>query len=113
MKSKIAEELFHGAEGYNCAQAILKTFQQECKVDEQAIFEASRNGGGRAEEGICGALHAAHQLINDKEQREKMDRDFIDKGSSIRCREIRKSRQISCKQCVELAAVNVQRILKI
>ncbi|WP_185957550.1 C-GCAxxG-C-C family (seleno)protein [Saccharicrinis carchari] len=111
MKTKIAEQLFHGAEGYNCAQAILKTFQKEFEVDEQAIVAAARNGGGRAEGGLCGALYAAHQLLGDNPLQQKIDMDFIAKGSSVRCREIRTERRLSCKQCVSLAAQNLQGML--
>lgn len=113
MKTKIAERLFHGAEGYNCAQAILKTFQQEFNVDEYAILDASLNGGGRAEGGRCGALHAAHQLIGDKNFQQKIDSDFIAKGGSVLCREIRRDKVMGCKECVILAAECVQETLKI
>lgn len=110
MKTQIAKELFHGAEGYNCAQAILKTFQQEFNIAEYTILEASLKGGGRAQGGLCGAVYAAHQLIGDKNLQQKIDGDFIAKGGSTRCREIRKNRQLSCKDCVVLAAKNVQEI---
>ena len=112
MKTKIAEQLFHGSEGYNCAQAILKTFQQEFDVDERAILEASRKGGGRAEGGLCGALHAAHQLVGDKNLQQKIDSDFIAKGGGVQCREIRRNRQLSCIECVKLAAENVAEMVK-
>lgn len=113
MKTNIAEQLFHGAEGYNCAQAILKTFQQEFKIDENAILEASQKGGGRAEGGLCGALYAAHQLIQNNNLHQKIDSAFIAKGGSLQCREIRKNKQLSCKECVVLAAKNVEEIVKL
>lgn len=112
MKPKIAEQLYHGAERYNCAQAILKTFQQEFKVDEDAILEASLKGSGRAEGGLCGAVYAAHQLIGNEKLQQKIDGDFIAKGGSVQCREIRKNRLLSCRECVVLAAKNVQEIIK-
>ena len=50
-------------ESLNCAQAILKGFQQEFGITDQEIEEFRNNGGGRAEGGICGALFAAEKLL--------------------------------------------------
>lgn len=111
MKTKIAEELYHGKEGYNCAQAILKTFQQEFKVAESTIIEASEKGRGRAEGGKCGALYAALELAKTKEQQHKLNYAFMTNGASLSCKEIRKARKMTCKECVRLAAKEIQNIL--
>ncbi|MCW3807542.1 C-GCAxxG-C-C family (seleno)protein [Plebeiibacterium marinum] len=109
MKIKLAEKLYHGKEGYNCAQAILKAFQPEYSISEHIITKASENGTGKAENGICGALYAAHYLLKEPTNINKINQDFIVKGGSIRCKEIRRNRKLSCKECVKLAAENLQR----
>lgn len=111
MKAKIAENFYHGKEGYNCAQAILKTFQQEFLVDENLIKEASLKGRGNAKGGICGALYAALQLTNNKQLQQKITTSFYTEGGSLCCKDIRKARKMTCKECVKLAAENVQKIL--
>ncbi|WP_430817256.1 C-GCAxxG-C-C family (seleno)protein [Carboxylicivirga sp. RSCT41] len=108
MKIKQALELFHGKEMYNCAQAIFKTFQAEFNTSEQIIYEARRKGGGRAENGYCGALYAAQQLLDNTPQLDTLNAAFEMKGGSRRCREIKRTGKLSCKQCVALAATVVQ-----
>ncbi len=108
MKIQLAEKLYHGKEGYNCAQAILKAFQHDYNVSECVIDQASEKGRGRAENGICGALYAAHHLIKEHSIIKAINKDFILKGGSLECIEIRKNRKLSCKDCVKLAAHNIQ-----
>jgi hypothetical protein len=67
---------------------------------------------GRAEGGVCGALFAARQLIQDETCIEKMNTDFALKGGGFKCRSIRKNRLLSCRQCVMLAAENINQMLK-
>ncbi|MGO8704019.1 MAG: C-GCAxxG-C-C family (seleno)protein [Candidatus Brocadiia bacterium] len=91
-------------EGLNCAQSILRAFQEECDIPEETVREARRFGGGRALEGRCGALHAACELSGDEAARDRLRKGFAAKAMSERCREIRKSNAFSCEQCIELAA---------
>jgi hypothetical protein len=88
----------------NCAQSVLRAFQQEHGVTEDKIEAAGHHGGGRAEEGRCGALHGALQLADDDSARDNLRKAFVAKASSEKCREIRKNKTLSCEQCVELAA---------
>ncbi len=108
MKIQLAEKLYHGKEGYNCAQAILKAFQPEYNVSECVIDQASEKGRGKAENGICGALYAAHHLIKEHSTINTLNQDFIIKGGSMECKELRKNRKLSCKECVKLAAYGIQ-----
>jgi len=71
MKIKKADELFHGEERYNCAQAVIKAFEGEFKVTKGQILLAAKKGGGRADEGLCGALYAAHLLVSDDEMKQE------------------------------------------
>jgi len=94
----------HRSGGLNCAQSILRAFQTERGVPEDAIVQARRYGGGRAEGGRCGALHVAIELTPDPGERERMRVAFVARAGSERCREIRAGKTLSCEQCVALAA---------
>ncbi len=111
MKIQLAEKLYHGEEGYNCAQAILKAFQPEYNVSEHSIAKASEKGTGKAENGLCGALYAAHYLLKEHTIIGEINQEFMLKGGSLACKEIRKNRKLSCKDCVKLAAHNIQKHL--
>ncbi|MGD1001834.1 MAG: C-GCAxxG-C-C family (seleno)protein [Candidatus Brocadiia bacterium] len=91
-------------EGLNCAQSVLRAFQQERDIPEETVQAARRFGGGRALEGRCGALHAACELAGDDATRDRLRNEFAARASSERCREIRKANAFSCEQCIELAA---------
>lgn len=88
----------------NCAQSVLHAFQQEHSIAEDEITQARHLGGGRADGGRCGALHAACVLAGDETARGNLRMAFAAKAGSEQCREIRKSKTLSCEQCVELAA---------
>ena len=91
-------------ERLNCAQSILRAFQAERGISEEAIRKAGNLGHGRAQGGYCGALHAACELIEGETGRSLLRTAFAAKAGSWECREIRKSRMLTCAQCVELAA---------
>ncbi len=113
MKIKKAEKLFHGIEGYNCAQAIFKTFQDEFNIHDKLILDAKMNGGGRAEQGLCGALYAAQQIIPDIKFIATINNNFIQNGGSLYCKEIKKNKKLPCRECVKLAAQCIQKQLEI
>lgn len=88
----------------NCAQSIYTGFSQVLDISP-AVIEAARTlGGGRAEEGRCGALHAALDLSRRAETRDALRTGFEERAGSQRCREIKARRLLHCDQCVELAA---------
>ena len=91
-------------EKLNCAQSVLRGFQEHLSVDEDQIAAAKQLGGGRAENGCCGALYAAWLLIREEEAKESIRLRFIAEAGSDKCREIRKLGRLSCGECVELAA---------
>lgn len=88
----------------NCCQSVLHGFQEICGVEGETIEDARRLGGGRAEEGRCGALHGALMLTGDSETRLGLIEEFRQCAGSEYCREIRRGRKFTCAQCVELAA---------
>lgn len=100
----VAENYFHGVEKYNCSQAILKTFQENYDVAEETILEHKQFGGGRAEENTCGALYAAKFLEKSPEKQQEITDAFVAQSGSPRCREIRTSKTLSCRECVGVTA---------
>lgn len=101
---QIAESNFRGADKLNCAQAILKTFQESYQVSDTLIKKHASSGGGRAEGNACGAIYAATILENDRTIQKKLTDAFLKKAGSLKCREIRSSRSLTCHQCVGLTA---------
>lgn len=99
-KSK-AEEYFTTVKAYNCAQAVLKAFEDRLKVDDELIANFKKCGGGKAENGLCGALFAAIHLAGDKKNLVK--KEFEESVGHVKCRAIKKA-GISCKICVCKAA---------
>jgi hypothetical protein len=100
----LAKRLFHGEDSYNCAQAILKAFQERNKLTDDEIASHVSSGGGRVEGGLCGALYAAKLLLDDVEDKAALEKTFVDKAKYATCREIRKNRTLPCIQCIEAAA---------
>jgi hypothetical protein len=68
------------------------------------IDSYSAYGGGRAEDGLCGALYAAKTQINDPKKTGLLNKEFLKKTGSVKCREIMKLKKLPCADCVDLAA---------
>lgn len=99
-----AEKLYKES-SLNCAQSIYRYFQDHASVSEETILDARAYGGGRAEEGLCGALYAALNIKNLKAaQKEEMKALFSDYTGSIKCREIKSLKRVKCSECVKKAA---------
>lgn len=103
MKSKQASDYFHGKEGYNCAQAVLKAFQAESGMSERVIRSAVVAGGGRAKEGTCGALYAATIVLGESEYSNQLSQAFLRAIGSTQCSDIKKS-ECGCRSFVSKAA---------
>ena len=89
---------------FNCAQSALAGFQKELGLSDEAIAEAKAWGGGRAEGGRCGALHAILSLLESEDDRVRMSEAFSEAAASELCREIRQAGKLKCPDCVALAA---------
>jgi len=94
----------------NCAQSILSGFKDSHNVSDEEILEAKKNGGGRAPENKCGALHSASELVGDETAIKRIEAEFRSKAGSIKCREIRGQGKLSCAECVELSAKLLEEI---
>ena len=106
---KKASVFFHGPEGYNCAQAVLKAFQDQ-HISQELIDSYKKHGGGRAPGGLCGALFATQALINDPAGYKQIEAQFTEKAASVMCKDILKMKKISCAECVDTAAELLRQI---
>jgi hypothetical protein len=91
-------------ERLNCAQSVLRAFQKQHELSDETIQKARNLGHGRADSGVCGALHAAQQLVRTPSARERLTEAFVSEAGSDKCREIRRAGRIPCVGCVRLAA---------
>ena len=99
-----ASDFYHGAEKYNCAQAVFRAFRDKYNLTDDFIELQKKQGSGRADGGLCGALYAVHLLIRDNNKIEAADKIFIEKAGSAICKEIRNLKLLKCHGCVDLAA---------
>ncbi len=83
---------------YNCAQSVALGAGRPILAEELRVC-----GGGRAPEGICGALHAA-LLLAPEESRGAIREAFRERAGALTCREIKGAAKTPCLACVELAA---------
>ena len=104
-KAELAAKYFHQAPYfYNCAQAVSKAFAKEYQISKDQIENYSKFGGGRATKGQCGAYFAAMQLLeNTPDFASEFSSRFQEKAKSIRCREIKSNKSMSCRNLVKLA----------
>jgi hypothetical protein len=91
-------------EKLNCAQSVLRGFQEKKGIQDDVIHAAKSLGGGRAPEGRCGALHAALEVTVCPATKDRLTSAFLEKAGSEKCREIRKLGKLTCEECVTLAA---------
>jgi len=106
-----SEYYFHVLpQNLNCAQAVLKGFQNEFQISETEIEEYRAWGGGRAEGGVCGALFAAERLLRQVNKPSIHD-EFLTVTKDIHCMEIKESK-FPCLDCVRLADELVEMRLK-
>ena len=107
MEKPDATAHFRGPDRNNCAQAVLKAYASHAGVAQGCVERFSQFGSGRAPGGECGALFAAKCLLEDESARRSLEEAFILAAGSAQCRQIRKLRQLSCRQCVQVAADEV------
>jgi hypothetical protein len=107
MLAKQAKDYFLGKNGkrLNCYQSVIVVFKDIFDLKTQDIEEGLKFSGGRAPEGICGAVYAVKKIYERKRSShfEKFSNKFIQQNGSIKCQEIRKLKKASCAECVEQA----------
>ena len=97
---------FHADKRGNCAMAVAYGYAKATgKSEEEAVKAAEMFrafGGGKAPDGLCGALYAAKAMQPD--HAESIEEVFK-RGAQgcTKCLEIRPNKIIPCNRCVELA----------
>jgi len=109
MRKIKAKNHFLGKDGHaklNCAQSVIKAYHDLFNVSAQEVDAFAGLGGGKAPEGKCGAYYAACQLAlkNNPLKISQFEQDFINAAGSLKCKEIRSKRKLSCLGCIEKAA---------
>lgn len=83
---------------HNCAQAVV----EGAGGTPEQIAEMAACGGGRAPDGLCGALYGA--LVMCPERAEEIKAAFANEVGALACREIKSAAKTPCPMCVEAAA---------
>lgn len=89
---------------YNCAQTVCAAFGRE------DLIEAMKScGGGRAPEGMCGALYGAIQVA--PTNAEELKSAFTDVNGAWKCCDLKGGTpRVACQQCVRVAAELVEKL---
>lgn len=101
-----AKEYFHLApHNWNCAQAIHKSVQPWTGLSDEEIELAYRPmGGGRAPEGMCGAIYAVRTILGeDTEEAKRLTDAFVERTGGLTCRELKGKNGRPCSWLVEQA----------
>ncbi len=83
---------------HNCAQAVMAAHGGS----QQDVEDCAFCGGGRAPDGLCGALYAAIQLHPEAEEAIKLR--FATTCGALTCREIKMNAKTPCADCVANAS---------
>ncbi|MFH1386890.1 MAG: C-GCAxxG-C-C family (seleno)protein [bacterium] len=105
--------LGRGKEGrFNCAQAIIKAFQEKFQLDDKLVKLFSSHGGGNAPGNVCGAYFAACHIIKQHHPNKLTDFQtfFLSHAGSVKCQEIRGQKKLSCLGCIEKSAEYVNKL---
>lgn len=88
---------------WNCAQAIQKGYQHITRLsDEEIELQYRPKGGGRAEEGLCGALYAVEAILKEKGL-PSIRADFEAEAGAVTCHALKQELHFPCPDCVALA----------
>ena len=98
MKTTAVAAFHRPPENLNCAQAVLAAYHDATGDRTLPIAALKPCGGGRAPDGLCGALHAACVLAPDRADAIKAA--FLARIGALRCKEI----EAPCLDCVGTAA---------
>jgi hypothetical protein len=101
-----------GSKRMNCAQSIIKAFEEQFKTEADLIERFSSYGRGKAPEGLCGAFYATKYLSENSSEDinfAEFEKRFIEQAGSIKCTEIKAARRLSCPDCIGKCAEFLQK----
>lgn len=88
----------------NCAQSVALAWKDKKEPDSTHAEAWTSVGGGQAPEGLCGALHAARELVGESRKEHLTQKFKTHAEGHLTCRDIRKNRIMPCVDCVSLVA---------
>lgn len=88
---------------HNCAQAVAGGIGRDDLFGELAVY-----GGGRAPNGVCGALYAALMFVKPENQA-VLKEEFALAAGALTCREIKTITKFPCVECVRKAVELVEK----
>ena len=101
MKEQALKVFRQPPERLNCAQSVLYAWHEVSGDTSIALADLKPFGGGRAPDGLCGALHAACLVAPDRA--EALKQNFAARLGSIYCKELRAAKVHPCESCVTQA----------
>ena len=105
-----AIDTFHNPKfNHNCAQAVAQAWIEKFD-DKEIVDRLAQYGGGRAPEGLCGALYAAQLVIPQKA--EAIAELFKKSVGAVTCKEIKTVCKTPCNQCVAFADELVKQFIQ-
>ncbi|EDR24131.1 hypothetical protein, conserved [Entamoeba dispar SAW760] len=107
--SEIAVE-YHSAHKGNCSQSVAYGYSEATGNRKELIEQLSGCGGGRAPEGYCGALYAAIQILGEDKKEACISKFKESSNGCTKCKEIRGSNVIPCRECVRAAAKCIEEL---
>lgn len=108
-KGNSAVSFFHATpNNYNCAQSIIKNYQDKIRIsDEDIELKYRSKGGGRAEDGLCGAVYSAYQIL-DKDKGDRIKAKVETALGGYTCRKLKAELKVPCTKIVELVDVLIK-----
>jgi hypothetical protein len=96
----------NGNKRLNCAQSIAKAFENKYPVTSELHEELKNCGSGKAPGGVCGSIYAVKLILDERApgKIEECLKKFLEKAGSLKCKEIRSQKKLSCIGCVECSA---------
>ena len=115
MSKAKAKAHFLGEAGHaklNCAQAVIIAFKDKFAFAEGTVSRFAEYGGGNAPEGVCGSFYAAKALLEKghPEKVKECEQALHAPAGSIKCKEIRSLRKLTCLGCVEKVAEYMEKV---
>lgn len=105
LEKAVASYMGQDGKRLNCAQSVVNGFREEFGVPEKKVEEYAAFGRGNAPDGVCGAYYAAKTLLEKHGlNTDKLEQTFCESAGSLKCREIRANRKLTCRGCVETCA---------
>ncbi len=100
--------LYYSQRRGNCAQSVVHAWKSKNPKSPHEPEQFAACGGGRAPEGVCGALHAGC-VVAGEAHAAGIRKKFAEKtGGHHTCRAIRAAKAMPCADCVTLAAELVE-----